>query len=415
MILGIAVGWLINGFATTPVIAAKLAGYLEVVGTIFIRLIKMLIAPLVLATLVTGVAHLRGGEAVGRVFGRTLAWFIVASLVSLCLGLTLANLTAPGVGVSLPPAEVDAATNISGSEFTLQGFVAHVIPTSIARALADNEVLQIVVFSLFAGAGLIALGDKARPILDLLGSVVHLMLKMTEYVMTVAPYAVFAAIAAVIAVHGVQIIATFARLVGAFYLSLALLWVLLIAAGVAVIGVPQMIRLAREIREPFLIAFTTASSEASYPRLLDSLGRAGVKPHVASFVLPLGYSFNLDGSMMYCAFACIFIAQVQGIELSAVQQLGLLLLLMVTSKGIAGVPRASLVVVAAALPYFNIPAAGLLLIIAVDHFLDMGRTATNVIGNAIAAAAIDKWEGHDGAHPAPTLAPQTHMHTGAHS
>jgi Na+/H+-dicarboxylate symporter len=393
LLLGIAAGWAINRFAASPGLAAQVAGYIELIGVVFIRLIKMIISPLVLATLVTGIAHMRGGAAVGRIFGRTIAWFVVASLVSLSLGLAMVNLTSPGVGVDLPVAPADASADLPKGDFGLHSFIEHVVPSSIARAMADNEVLQIVVFALFAGAALIAIGEKARPIVDFLDAVVHLMLKITAYVMIVAPYAVFAAIAAVIAVHGLQIMGTFARFVGAFYLALALLWMLLIGIALAVLGAQSVRRLAREIREPFLLSFATASSEASYPQLLEGLGRSGLRPQVVSFVLPLGYSFNLDGSMMYCAFASIFIAQAHGLQLSAAQQIGMLLLLMVTSKGIAGVPRASLVVIAATLPYFNIPASGLLIILAVDHFLDMGRTATNVIGNAVAAAVIDRWEG----------------------
>ena len=406
LILGIAAGWAINRFSASPAVAALLASQLEIAGVVFIRLIRMIIAPLVLATLVTGVAHMRAGAAVGRVFGRTIGWFVLASIVSLSLGLAMVNLLSPGVGVDLPLPATDASADLPQAAFSLKAFIEHVVPTSIAKAMGDNEVLQIVVFSLFAGAGLIAIGEKARPIVEVLDALVHLMLKITGYVMIVAPYAVFAAIASVIAVHGMQIVFTFARLMGAFYLALVLLWLILIGVAVAMLGAQGARRLAREIREPFLISFATASSEASYPRLLDALGRAGLKPQVVSFVLPLGYSFNLDGSMMYCAFACIFIAQAYGIELSAIQQIGMLLLLMVTSKGIAGVPRASLVVVAATLPYFNIPTSGLLVIVAVDHFLDMGRTGTNVIGNAVAAAVIDKWEDREATFAAASLSAQ---------
>ena len=392
LVLGVITGWAVNRYATSPEQAKSIAGYLGIVTDIFLRLIKMIIAPLVLATLITGVAHMGSGASIGRMFGRTLAWFIVAGLVSLSLGLVMVNLLQPGVGVGLlPPPGSD--TGVAKTAFDLKTFIGHIVPKSIFEALSTNEVLQIVVFSMFAGVGLIAIGEQGRPITRGLDALVHLMLKITGYVMNVAPFAVFAAVASSIAVEGLEIIGTFAKFMGGFYLALAVLWALLIVAGGSVIGFGPIARLLKEIREPFLITFATASSEASYPKLLEALERFGISPRIASFVLPLGYSFNLDGSMMYCAFASLFIAQAYGIDLSAMQQVSMLLLLMVTSKGIAGVPRASLVVIAATLPFFDIPEAGLLLILAIDHFLDMGRSATNVIGNAIATAVVSKWEG----------------------
>ena len=390
LVTGIAAGWAIHATAPDP---KAVAGYLGIVTDVFLRLIKMIIAPLVLATLTTGIAHMGAEAAIGRMFARTLAWFIAASLVSLTLGLVIVNLLQPGVGVGLPLPPADAASGVVKTAFNLKDFVGHVVPASIFDAMAKNEVLQIVVFSMFAGIGLIAIGEQGRPIVRGLEALVHLMLKITGYVMNVAPFAVFAAVAASIATEGLGIIATFARFMGGFYLALLILWALLIAAGGAVIGFAPVIRLIRAVREPFLITFATASSEASYPKLLEALAGYGIPPRIASFVLPLGYSFNLDGSMMYCSFASLFIAQAYGIHLSLASQIGMLLLLMVTSKGIAGVPRASLVVITATLPFFNIPEAGVLLILAIDHFLDMGRSATNVIGNAVATAVVAKWEG----------------------
>ncbi len=353
----------------------------------------MIIAPLVLATLVSGVAHMRDSAGVGRMFVRTLGWFVAASLISLSLGLIMVNLLSPGAGLGLTLAPDTAAAGLAAAPFRLNDFIGHMVPTSIVAALAGNEVLQIVVFSLFAGVGLIAVGDRGQPIVDLLEAVSHLMLKITGYVMTVAPLAVFAAVASAVALHGLEVVATYARFVGSFYLALALLWGLLIAAGALTLGTGPVRRLAREIREPFLISFATASSEASYPKLLEAMERFGVRPRIAGFVLPLGYSFNLDGSMMYCAFASVFLAQAYSVPLSAMQQVGMLLVLMITSKGLAGVPRASLVVMTATLPYFHIPAASVLFLLPIDHFLDMGRTGTNVIGNAVASAVIDKMEG----------------------
>jgi Na+/H+-dicarboxylate symporter len=392
LVLGLVVGYIINTTASTPEAAKEIARYLGIVTQIFLRLIKMIIAPLVLSTLVVGIAHMGGGGAVGRTFVRTLAWFIAASIASLSLGILMVNLLAPGVGVGLALPEATAATGLAKAAFDPTVFFPNLIPKSIFEAMATNEILQIVVFSLFAGVGLIAIGETGAPIVRALDALMHLMLKVTGYVMQVAPFAVFAAVASSIAVEGLGIIITFGKFIGSFYLALAMLWVLLLGAGSAVIGVPAIKRLVLNIREPFLITFATASSEAAYPKMIEALDRFGVPTRITSFVLPLGYSFNLDGSMMYCAFASIFIAQAYGIDLTLSQEIFMLGLLMITSKGIAGVPRASLVVIAATLPYFGIPEAGLLLILAVDHFLDMGRSATNVIGNAVATAVIAKWD-----------------------
>jgi Na+/H+-dicarboxylate symporter len=393
--IGLVTGWWVHSAYPGPQ-AKAIAANLGILTDVFLRLIKMIIAPLVLSTLTVGIAHMGakdGGASLGRMFGRTLGWFVVASLVSLTLGAVIVNLLAPGVGVGLALPAADAATGVAKSAFNLKDFVIHLVPKSIFDAMAQNEVLQIVVFSCFAGVGLIAIGDAGAPIVRALDAVATLMLKVTGYVMYAAPFAVFAAVAGSIATEGLGIIVTFGKFMGGFYLALAILWALLLGAGAAVIGVPRIGGLLKAIREPFLITFATASSEASYPKLLEALERFGVPNRIASFVLPLGYSFNLDGSMMYCAFASLFIAQAYGIHLGWAAQISMLLLLMVTSKGIAGVPRASLVVIAATLPFFNIPEAGLLLILAVDHFLDMGRSATNVIGNAVAAAVVAKWEG----------------------
>jgi Na+/H+-dicarboxylate symporter len=392
LVLGLVTGYAINRFAASPADAKAIAGYLGIITNVFLRLIKMIIAPLVLSTLVVGIAHMGSGGAVGRTFVRTIAWFIAASVVSLSLGIFMVNLLEPGVGVGLALPAADAASGIVKTEFNLAKFIEHIVPKSIIEAMATNEILQIVVFSLFAGTALIAIGDAGKPIVVGLDALMHMMLKVTGYVMNVAPFAVFAAIASAIAVEGLGILVVFGRFIGSFYLALALLWAVLLGAGAAVVGVPAIRRLIPAIREPFLITFATASSEAAYPKLLESLERFGVPNRIASFVLPLGYSFNLDGSMMYCAFASIFIAQAYGIDLTLGQEILMLGMLMITSKGIAGVPRASLVVIAATLPYFGIPEQGLLLILAVDHFLDMGRSATNVIGNAVATAVIAKWD-----------------------
>jgi len=369
-----------------------IAGYFSIVTTLFLRLIKMIIAPLVFATLVSGIAQMGDTKALGRIGARSLAWFITASLVSLALGLLMVNLLQPGVGLGLPLPPTSAAAGLETGAFNLKDFVTHIVPASMIDAMAKNEILQIVVLSVFFGVAITAVGEKAAPLVKAIDALVHVMLQITDYVMRVAPLAVFAAVAGTLTERGASVIGQLAYFMGSFYLSLLLLWCVLLGAGFLFIG-GRIVQLIKHVREPLLVAFSTASSEAAYPRILEALDRFGVPPRVASFVLPLGYSFNLDGSMIYMTFASIFIAQAYGIDMSVGQMVTMLLVLMVTSKGIAGVPRASLVVIAATLPMFNLPEAGLLLILAIDHFLDMGRTATNVIGNAVASAVVAKWEG----------------------
>jgi len=391
MVLGVLVGWGLNQFAS-PAAAKAAAENLSIITDVFLRLIKMIIAPLVFSTLVAGIAHMEDASTIGRVGAKTMGWFISASIVSLTIGLLMVHLLQPGSGLALPlPDAAKAASAVDMSKFTLKAFVTHLVPASIIQAMADNEILQIVVFSIFVGTAVAAIDDRAPAVLALVEQVAAIMLRVTGYVMRTAPLAIFAALASTVATQGLGILATYAKFVGGFYLSLSLLWALLIGVLVLIVG-RRALKLVAAIRSPALLAFSTASSEAAYPRTLEELQRWGVSRRVASFVLPLGYSFNLDGSMMYCTFATLFIAQVYGVHLSIAQQITMLLLLMVTSKGMAGVPRASLVVIAATLSYFRLPEAGLLLILAVDHLLDMGRSATNVVGNSVAAAVVARWE-----------------------
>ena len=392
MVIGILIGWMVFNQFPDKKSAAQIAGYISIGSDIFLRLIKMLIGPLVFSTLVVGIAHMGDAASVGRVFAKALGWFITASLVSLVLGLVLANLLQPGHNLGLPLPDIGASANLATSKFTLKDFISHLVPKSFAEAMAQNEILQIVVFSMFFGVALASLGEKARTLVAAIDELAHAMLKITGYVMKLAPLAVLCAMAATVAVNGLEILLKFAVFMGDFYLGLFILWGLLIFAGFVVLG-PRIFRLLALIKEAFMLSFATASSEAAYPKILDGLDRFGVKRKISSFVMPMGYSFNLDGSMMYCTFATLFIAQAYGIELSIGTQITMLLILMLTSKGMAGVPRASLVVIAATLNQFNIPEAGLLLILGVDTFLDMGRSATNAIGNSIATAAVAKWEG----------------------
>ena len=397
LLLGLVVGLALNttigdGSAPAQARLEEIAGYFSIVTAIFLRLIKMIIAPLVFSTLVAGIAQMGDTKALGRIGIRSLGWFIGASLLSLGLGLLLVNLFQPGVGVHLTLPAASAATGVETGTFNLKDFISHIFPTSMVDAMAKNEILQIVILSIFVGVAITAVGEKAEPLVRAIDALVHVMLQITDYVMRFAPFAVFAAVAGTLTERGPKVIGQLAYFMGSFYLSLFILWAILLGIGALFIG-RRIVDLTRQVREPLLVAFSTASSEAAYPRMLEALERFGVPPRVASFVLPLGYSFNLDGSMIYMGFASLFIAQAYGIHLPIETQITMLLVLMATSKGIAGVPRASLVVIAATLPMFNIPEAGLLLILAVDHFLDMGRTATNVIGNAVASAVVAKWEG----------------------
>lgn len=390
MVLGIAIGGVIHNEFTNPATQKLFAGYISYGSTIFLRLIKMIIGPLVFSTLVVGIGHMSDAGAVGRVGAKAMLWFVSASLVSLALGLVLVDLLQPGVGIHKAVSGV--SSGIDAHAMTLDGFVKHVFPDSAVRPLADNEILQIVVFSIFFGVACTALGERARLVLEGIEGLSHIILRVTGYVMKLAPLAVFCAMAATISTNGLGILANYAKFMGWFYVGLALLWLLLIAVGFLLLG-PSIARLIGLVREPFLLAFSTASSEAAYPKMLEQLGKFPISRNISSFVLPLGYSFNLDGTMMYCTFASVFIAQAYDIPLTLEAKIAMLLTLMVTSKGVAGVPRASLVVIAATLSQFNLPEEGLLLILGIDTFLDMGRSATNVIGNSLATAVVAKWEG----------------------
>lgn len=390
LLLGILSGGLAREFVASSY-HHDIATVLQTTTDLFLRLIKMIVAPLVFASLVTGIAHMGDTRALGRIAVRTLGWFLGASVVSLAVGAVLVNLLQPGSGLSMAlPATGSAAASAAAP--TAREFVTHLVPRSIFEALSSNDIIQIVIFSGFIGLALATCGEVGRPLVRAAEGLMAVMLRVTSYVMRAAPIAVFAAVANTILVNGLGVMATLGAFVGGFYLSLAVLWLILLFAGFVLLRA-RVFLLIKELRNPILLAFSAASSEAAFPQTLASLTRFGIPPKITSFVLPLGYSFNLDGSMMYCTFAVVFIAQAYGIELSLGQQLTMLLLLLVTSKGMAAVPRASLVVISATLSHFEIPEAGLLLILAVDHFLDMGRSGTNVIGNAIATAAVARWEG----------------------
>ena len=396
MILGIVTGYIINTNCS-PEFIKDFAPKIKLLATIFLRLVQMIIAPLVFATLVVGIAKLGDLKTVGRVGGKAMIWFISASLISLTLGLILVTLTKPGVGVNLSNVDLEGAKDLMGKtkEFSLDKFVEHVVPRSVIEAMANNEILQLVIFSVFFGVAITAIGEKGKPIIHALDSLTHIVLKMVGYVMNLAPVGVFGAMTGVIAIKGLGILKTYAYYIGSFYLGLAVLWAVMLGVGYLILK-KRLPVLLKRIASPMTIAFNTASSEAVFPKLVEEMERFGCNNKIVSFTLPLGYSFNLDGSMMYMTFASMFIAQAYNIT-SVTDHVGtqvaMLLVFMLTSKGIAGVPRASLVVVLATGGMFGIPPEGIGLVLAIDTFCDMGRSMTNVLGNALATAAVSKWEG----------------------
>jgi Na+/H+-dicarboxylate symporter len=391
LVLGIIVGAILHG-SLPPETIQEINKSFKMITDIFLRMIKMIVAPLVFATLVAGIVHMGDTKSLGRVGGKTMIWFLGATVVSLSLGMFLVNILQPGINSGLDLSSAVGTSGITQPDKTIYQIITEMFPKSIFEAMANTTMLQIVIFSVFFGVALTAVGDKSAPIVRGIDALVEVMLVVTNYVMLVSPLAVFAAMANVIAKNGLGVLVTFSKYIGSFYLGLGVLWLVLIFAAFLIIG-GRVTHLIRLIRDPILLAFSTASSEAAYPKTLEALEKFGVPNRIGSFVLPLGYSFNLDGSMMYMTFASLFIAQIAGIQLGFTEQLTMLLTLMITSKGLAAVPRASLVVIAGTMAQFNLPEAGLVLILAVDQFLDMGRTGTNVVGNAVASVAIAKWEG----------------------
>jgi len=391
MAVGLVVGFALNkSFAPDDPTLVLVADYCRLLPDVFLKLIKMIIAPLVFATIVTGIAGMGDSAALGRIGGKALGWFIAASLVSLMLGMILVNFLRPGESLSLeaPPDLGELAT----SDLTFRHFLLEIFPTSAFDAMAQNNILQILVFSLFAGIGITAIRHKTEVLVTGCEALAELMLQITDYVMRFAPFAVFGALANVVATKGLGIVVAYGVLVSEFYSGLLLLWVILLTLGGLFLG-RRIFTLIRYIREPVLLTFSTASSEAGLPKLFEQLDRFGVPRRISGFILPLGYSFNLDGSMMYMSFATIFIAQAYGIVIPLGTQVLMLLTLMVSSKGIAGVPRASLVVIAATLTQFGLPVEGIALLLGIDTFLDMGRSATNIVGNAVATSVITRSEG----------------------
>jgi Na+/H+-dicarboxylate symporter len=396
MILGAVLGIYIHNTSDGDA-AKEFSGYIKMLATVFIRLVQMIISPLVFTTLVVGIAKLGDIKAVGRIGGKAMAWFFSASFVSLLIGMFWVNMLEPGMGLQLSDVDVSTASEVTekAQGFSAQNFIEHIIPKSIVEAMAMNEILQIVIFSIFFGLAAASIGSHAKPVVNALDKTSHIILKMVNYVMKFAPVGVFGAIAGVFAIRDLnELLITYAKFFGSFLVGISTLWVFLLLIGFVFLG-HRMKSLLKHIVSPLIIAFGTTSSEAVFPKLTEELERFGVKDKIVSFMLPLGYSFNLDGSMMYMTFASIFIAQAYGVHLDMPTQLTMLFVLMLTSKGIAGVPRASLVVVAATCGMFKIPIEGIALILPIDHFCDMFRSATNVLGNALATSVVGKWEKED--------------------
>lgn len=397
ILIALTLGVIIGGIVHTqyPDYAEGFAKNIKLLGTIFIRLVQMIIAPLVFTTLVVGIAKMSDLSMIGRVGTKAMGWFISASFVSLLIGLVLVNWLEPGHVTKLPIQDVSSAEELlkSSKEFSLEDFVKHIIPKSVFEAFAGNEVLQIVVFSVMFGIALANLGEEySAPVIKIFDVISHAILKMVGYIMWFAPLGVLGAIAAVVATNGFDIFKVYAVYLRDFLFALVVLWLALCLVGYFILG-NRLFDLLKRIKEPLLIAFSTTSSEAVFPKLVEELENFGCNKRIVSFILPLGYSFNLDGSMIYMTFASIFIAQIYGIEMTLAKQFWMLVTLMLTSKGIAGVPRASLVIIVATGSMFGIPPEGIALILPIDHFCDMGRSMTNVLGNALATSAVSKWEG----------------------
>lgn len=393
MLLGAALGIYIHQFHDAD-FAKSFSGYIKMLATIFIRLVQMIIAPLVFTTLVVGIAKFGDIKSVGRIGGKAMIWFFTASFISLLIGMFWVNILKPGTGLNLLNIDTAAAKDVTEKThgFSAQNFVEHIIPKSIFEAMALNEILQIVVFAIFFGLAAASIGHFAKPVITALDKTSHIILKMVNYVMNFAPLGVFGAIAGVFAIRDLnELLLTYAKFFGSFLVGISSLWFFLLLIGMVFLG-KRLKTLLKHISQPIIIAFGTTSSEAVFPKLTEELERFGIKNRIVSFMLPLGYSFNLDGSMMYMTFASIFIAQAYDVPLDLPTQLTMLFVLMLTSKGIAGVPRASLVVVAATCGMFNIPIEGIALILPIDHFCDMFRSATNVLGNALATSVVAKWE-----------------------
>jgi proton glutamate symport protein len=393
LVLGIAAGYL---WPSSDVNGVHTAGYAEQVkplADIFLRMIKMILAPLLFSTLVVGIAGTGDMKTMGRIGLKAIIYFEIATTIALFLGLALVNIFKPGAGMSMPmAADAKAATALVQNQQHAWDILLHMFPTSVIDSMARGDILQVVIFSIFFGIAIAAIGAKGQPVIEVLESTAQAMFKFTGYVMAFAPIGVFAAIAATVGSKGLGILFVLGKLVGLMYLGLVIFALIVLGTVSYLIRVP-FLPFVKAIREPMLIAFTTASSEAALPKSLEIMERFGVPKNIVGFVLPTGYSFNLDGSTLYLSLCSVFVAQMAGVPMTIGQQLMMMLTLMLTSKGVAGVPRASLVVLFATLSQFGLPLEGAAILLAIDQVMDMGRTAVNVMGNCIATAVVARWEG----------------------
>jgi proton glutamate symport protein len=362
-----------------------------ILGTIFLRMIKSIIAPLLFGTLVCGIAGTGNVKTMGRIGGKAILYFEVVTTVALFVGLGFVNLVQPGVGVQL---QRGAGSGVAQTNASLSTILEHTFPTSIIDAMARGEVLQIVVFCFIFGTACAALGAKARSMVAFCESLSEIMFRYTNYIMLFAPFGVFGAMAATIGDKGLKVLVNLGKLVLTLYAAEIFFVVVVLGAVTAICRIP-LVRFIKAVREPFLLAYSTASSEAALPLALENMERFGVPKHIVAFVLPTGYSFNLDGSTLYLSLAAIFVAQAAGVHMAFGTQLVMLLTLMLTSKGVAGVPRASLVILAGTLATFNLPVEGVAVILGVDTLMDMCRTSVNLLGNCLATAVVARWEGVD--------------------
>jgi len=391
-VLGLVLGEIFY-LGLSPETAQSIATKIQILSKVFLRLIKMIVGPLVFCTLVVGISKLGDFKSVGRIGLKTLGYFYFATILSLVTGLVVVNITKPGSIQSWPKPDAGTQTGIDASKAkTLEDFIIHIFPDSFFRSLAENEILQIVIFSLFFGVALGSVGEVGKKLTHVFENISEVIFKMVNYVMELAPYAVFAAMTVVVSNKGLSILISYGYLMlcffgGLLFFTVVVLWIICLVNKI------NYWALLRELKDALMLSFSTASSEASFPQTIAALEKFGCSRRIVGFVLPLGYSFNLDGSMLYMTFATGFIAQAYGIQLSLEQQITMLLTLMITSKGIAGVPRASLVIIAGTLTMFNLPAEGIALLLGVDPFLDMGRTITSVAGNGVATCVVSKWEG----------------------
>jgi len=386
--------WILTALVAGIAFGAILPGPAKecaIFGTIFLRLIKSIIAPLLFATLVHGIAGTGNVKTMGRIGGKAILYFEIVTTIALFVGLGAANLIQPGVGVEL---QKGAAPGVAAANTSLLGILEHTFPVSIIDSMAKGEVLQIVVFAFIFGTACASIGLKARPVVEFCESLAEVMFRYTNYVMLFAPIGVFGAMAATIGEKGLGVMVNLGKLVATLYATEAFFVVVVLGAVIAVLRIP-LGRFIRYVREPFLLAFSTASSESALPLALKNMEAFGVPKHIVCFVLPTGYSFNLDGSTLYLSLAAMFIAQAANIHLPFSTQLVMMLTLMLTSKGVAGVPRASLVILAGTLATFNLPIEGIAVILGVDTLMDMARTSVNLLGNCLATAVVARWEGVD--------------------